>query len=126
MFEVAFDLYRCFDTEGMRCVKNVAFSSVGDGQLQGSWSDTFSKVFGFGSVLVRYAMQVSLVRKQVPQVQTTGPKETLTPGVTGACCDMLWVTGALPQCVVCDMADPQDLLGRSRLYGMRWVCMTWG
>ena len=67
---------------------------------------------------------VSLFRRQVPQVQTTGPKETLTPGVTGACCDRLWVAGALPQCVVCDMADTQDLSGRSRVYG--WVCMTWG
>ena len=80
-------------------------------------------------------MQVSLFRKQVPQVQTTGPKETLTPGVAGACCDTLWVTGALPQCVVCDLADSQDLLGRSRLYGMRlydmgvrrgWKCVGEG
>ena len=48
MFGVGFDLCRCFDMEGMRCRKNVVFSSVGDRELQGSWSDTFFEVFGLG------------------------------------------------------------------------------
>ena len=101
MFGVAFDLHRCSDTEGMRCRKNIAFSSVGDRELQGSWSDTVLKVFGFLKVLERYEMQVGLFRKLVPQVQTTGPKVTLTPG--GYRC-LLWYAlgdwGKAPVCFV--------------------------
>ena len=48
MFGVAFDLHRCSDMEGMRCRKNVAFSSVGDMELQGSQSDMFLEAFVFG------------------------------------------------------------------------------
>ena len=48
MFGVCFDLHRRSDMKGMRCRKNVAFSSVGDMELQGSQSDMFLEAFVFG------------------------------------------------------------------------------
>ena len=116
MFGVGFELHRRFDMEGMRCKKNAAFYCV---WVIGSCREVrvtcFWRCLCLEGFVVCYEMQVSLFRKEVPQVQTTGPKQTLTPGVTGACCDTLWVTGALPQRVRVGMGDSQGCLGRSRV-----------